>query len=58
VAVKVAIGDEQFIFVNEKQILGGCQVLWDPLFSPDGSEVLLRYVEAGKYYRKVVPVTK
>ncbi len=30
--------------------------LWEPLFSPDGKQVLLRYIEDGAYVREVVPV--
>ena len=32
------------------------EALWDPTFSPDGSKILVRGVEGGKYYRRVVPV--
>ena len=30
--------------------------LWDPVFSPDGKNVLLKYIEDDKYCRQVVPV--
>ena len=30
-------------------------MLWDPVFSPDGNHVLLRYVENDKYCRQVTP---
>lgn len=30
--------------------------LWDPLFSPDGKQILLRYIEDGKYCREVLAV--
>jgi len=31
--------------------------LWDPVFSPDGTKLLVRCVEDGKYYRRIVPVS-
>jgi hypothetical protein len=35
-----------------------CDEVWDPVFSPDGSKILCRTVEDGKYYRRIVPVSE
>jgi len=31
-------------------------MVWDPVFSPDGSKLLLRTIEGGTYFRRVMPV--
>jgi len=30
--------------------------LWNPIFSPDGKKILVRAIEKGIYFRKVVSV--
>jgi hypothetical protein len=30
--------------------------IWDPVFSPEGDKILLRFIEDNTYYRQVVPV--
>ena len=32
--------------------------LWDPVFSPDGEKLLIRCIEDGKYYRRILPVSE
>jgi hypothetical protein len=34
-----------------------CDMAWDPVFSPESDKVLLRTIEEGTYFRRVVPVT-
>ena len=31
------------------------EALWEPVFSPDGTQMLIRAVEDGTYFRQVVP---
>ena len=35
-----------------------CEQLWSPVFSPEGDKVLLRSIEGGNYFRRVLPVTE
>jgi hypothetical protein len=35
-----------------------CEAAWDPIFSPEGDKILLRTVEDGMYYRRVLPVAE
>ena len=44
------------VVINGKPGKYAFDELWDPLFSPDGEKLLIRCIEDGKYYRKVVPV--
>jgi hypothetical protein len=44
--------------VNGKVMTLGCEHLSQPVFSPDGSKLLLTAVEFGTCYRKVIPVQK
>jgi hypothetical protein len=34
-----------------------CEAAWDPIFSPDSSKILLRTIEDGTYYRRIIPVS-
>jgi hypothetical protein len=56
VLAKAELGGKYFVFADGRKRGGGYDMLWDPAFSPDGVHVLLRYVEADKYCRQVVPV--
>ena len=47
--------DKYLILVNGKKCDKSYDRLWDPVFSPDCSHVLLRYVEDDKYCRQVTP---
>jgi hypothetical protein len=33
-----------------------CDMLWPPSFNPEGDKVLIRSVEKGAYYRRVLPL--
>jgi hypothetical protein len=45
-----------FVVVDGRVAQNGFDNLWDPVFSPDGEKLLIRCIEDGKYYRRVVPV--
>ena len=51
-------GSQYFIVVDGKIGKHGYEWLWDPVFSPDGEKLLIRGIDAGKYYRRVVPVNE
>jgi len=36
----------------------GLESLWNPVFSPDGEKIMIRAVDKGKYYRRIVPVNE
>jgi hypothetical protein len=44
--------------MNGKTVSLGCSDLWDPIFSPDGSRLLIKAVEFGRLFRKVIPIEK
>jgi len=35
-----------------------CEEVWEPIFSPDGSKVLVRSIESGKYFRSVISTSE
>jgi hypothetical protein len=45
------------IAVNDRLWSHDCEAAWDPVFSPEGDKILLRTVEDGTYYRRILPVT-
>lgn len=45
------------VAVNDRVWSHRCDLAWDPAFSPDGSRILLRTVEGGTYFRRVLAVT-
>ena len=49
------IGGKYLILVDGKKRDNSYDRLWDPVFSPDGGHLLLRYVQGDKYCRHVVP---
>ena len=55
VLAKADRGGRYFVAVDGKVRGAGFEKLWDPVFSPDGTKVMLRYVEENKYYRQVIP---
>jgi hypothetical protein len=56
-AAKVEKKGKHTIAVNDRLWTGECDNVWDPVFSPDSRKLLLRSVENGIYYRRVIPVT-
>jgi hypothetical protein len=44
------------VAVDDRVWASDCETAWDPVFSPDGARLMLRTVEGGTYYRRVVPV--
>ena len=53
---KAEVGGRHLILANGSKRSESYQMLWDPIFSPDGKHVLLRYVDDDKYCRQVTPV--
>ncbi len=56
VAAKAEIHGKYILVVNGAPGKHVFDELWDPVFSPDGNRVLIRGIEDGKFYRKVVPI--
>jgi hypothetical protein len=44
------------VAVDDRVWARGCEAAWDPVFSPDGGSLLLRTIEGGTYFRRVMPV--
>ena len=44
------------VAVDDRVWTRDCETAWDPEFSPDGTRLLLRTIEGGTYFRRVVPV--
>jgi uncharacterized protein YrrD len=57
VAAKVEKKGQYAFVVNDRMGSQVCEAAWDPVFSPDGDRMLLRSIEDGIYYRRVVPVS-
>jgi len=58
VAAKVERGGKYTIAVDDHPWPKECDAAWDPVFSPAGDQLLLRTVESGTYFRRVVPVAE
>ena len=51
--------NRKFVIVIDGRIgKHGYDALWDPFFSPDGEKLLIRCIEDGKYYRRILPVSE
>jgi hypothetical protein len=48
----------QTIVMNGKPWKRDFDQIWEPVFSPDGSKVLVRSIDGGKYIRRVLPITE
>jgi hypothetical protein len=44
------------VAINDHCWINGCDTLWPPVFSPEGDKVLIRSIENGAYYRRVLPL--
>jgi len=44
--------------LNGKIVSVGWPQLWDPVFSPDGTRLLFKFIELDRVYRKVIPIEK
>jgi hypothetical protein len=55
-AAKVEKGGKYTFAVDGRLWDRQCEAVWDPAFSPDGSLVLLKSLEEGTYFRRVMPV--
>ena len=55
-AAKVQRNGRYTIVVDDRPWRQECEMAWDPVFSPDGDKLLLRSIEGGTYFRRVVPV--
>jgi hypothetical protein len=53
---KVEKGGKYTVAVDGKEYSRAGEACFDPAFSPDGSLVLVKMIENGKYHRRVVPV--
>ena len=57
VAVKMEKDGKIGFALNDRMLNFSCENAWPPVFSPDGGRLLLRTVENGVYYRRVIPLT-
>ena len=57
-AAKVEKDHRYTYSLNNRVWRGTADAAWDPVFSPDGTRLLLRTVESGHYVRRVVPVSE
>jgi predicted Rdx family selenoprotein len=57
VAAKVETKGKYTIVVDDRLWERKCESLWDPVFSPDGQKILIRSIEDGVYYRRVLPLS-
>jgi len=53
IAVKAEKEGKFFIILDGRAGKEIFDMLWDPVFSPDGEKILIRAVSNGKYIRKV-----
>jgi len=58
VAAKVERSGRYTIAVNDRLWPHDCDAAWNPVFSPDGTRLLLRTVENGEYVRRLVPLSE
>ena len=41
---------------GDKIMAMACDAIWSPVFSPAGDKMLVRSIEDGTYYRRILPV--
>ncbi|CAD7777617.1 MAG: hypothetical protein KCCBMMGE_01026 [Candidatus Methanoperedenaceae archaeon GB37] len=58
VATKVERNHKYTWAINGKVWNKEFDAIWPPIFSPDGNKMLLRCIENGKYYRRIIPVSE
>jgi hypothetical protein len=56
-AAKVQKNGQYTVAVDDRLWSHQCDAVWDPVFSPDSQKILLKSLEDGSYYRRVIPVT-
>jgi hypothetical protein len=56
-AAKVQINGQYTVAMDDRLWSHRCDAVWDPVFSPDSQKILLKSLEDGSYYRRVIPVT-
>ena len=57
-AARVEKNGRYTIAVNDRLWSHECEAVWDPEFSEDSSKILIRSIEDGIYYRRVLPLTE
>jgi Tol biopolymer transport system component len=55
-AAKVQRNGKYTVAVDDRLWSRDCDMAWDPVFSPDGDKLLLRTIDGGTYFRRVMPV--
>jgi hypothetical protein len=55
VAAKAEREKEMFLVINGKIATKGFQNMCDPVFSPDGSKIMIKDLELGRFYRRLLP---
>jgi hypothetical protein len=55
-AAKVQRNAKYSVAVDDRPWVRDCEMAWDPVFSPGGDKLLLRTIEGGIYFRRVMPV--
>ncbi len=55
--VAIAERDGVFFIVLDGKIgKDTFDMLWEPVFSPDGDKILIRCIKNGRYYRKILTI--
>lgn len=58
VAAKVQTGKRYAIMLDNRAVVTSEIMVWDPVFSPDGKQMLLRYIsDDGHYCRQILPLS-
>jgi len=58
VAAKVEKNGKYTIAMNDRLWQRECEDVWNPVFSSEGDKILIRSIEEGTYYRRVIPITE
>lgn len=58
VLAKAEKSGKYYIAIDGKMGKKGYESLWNPVLSPDGHKLLIRCIDGGKYYRRVIPINE
>ena len=58
IAAKIEKNKKFSIAVNDCILPFDCESAWNPVFSPEGDKLLIRTIENGNYYRRILPLAE
>jgi hypothetical protein len=58
VMTKAEKGGKYYVVIDGKMGKKGYESLWNPILSPDGQKLLIKCIDGGKYYRRVIPINE